>query len=88
MKRIIVVLTLLISFLVSPVIAADVSKMDKEELKKHLGSADLIVLDVRTGNDWTSSDHKIVGAVRENPKHVDNWIDNYDKSKTVVLYCS
>lgn len=88
MKRIIMLLTLFISFLVSPVMAADVAIMEKEELNKHLGSSDLIILDVRTGNDWTSSDYKIVGAFRENPKHVDNWIDKYDKSKMIVLYCS
>ena len=67
---------------------AGTAKMSKEELKGLLGSDDLIILDVRTGSDWKSSEFKIKGAVREEPGAVDKWAGKYDKGKTIVLYCA
>ena len=64
-----VVLTLLLG--VAPVaLASDVALMEKDELKDMLGSADLVVLDVRAGRDWSSSEFKIAGATREDPGDV------------------
>jgi len=31
---------------------------------------------------------KIAGAERVEPKAVGQWVDNYDKEKTIVLYCA
>ncbi len=59
-----------------------------EELKAMIDSPDLVVLDIHQGKDWTSSEHKIQGAVRENPGKPDEWAAKYDKEKTVVLYCA
>ena len=60
--------------------------MTKEELKAILGKPDLIIIDVRTGSDWTGSDLKIKGAVREDPENIGSWANNYSKNKTLVFY--
>ncbi len=61
--------------------------MTKEALKAKLGSADVVIIDVRAGKDWKSSELKIKGAVREAPKDV-SWMQKYAKGKTIVLYCA
>ncbi len=88
MKRIL--LALIFSFLLAgvPVFAGDVKLMDKEELKSLLGSEDLVVLDVRTGRDWSSSEFKIQGAVRAPTADFTSWGKTYTKDKTIVLYCA
>jgi len=68
--------------------AEEAKRMTKEELKEMLDSPDLVVMDVRTGRDWTSSEHKIQGALREDPRKLDEWAGKYDKGKTIVLYCA
>jgi hypothetical protein len=70
------------------VIAAEVPRMTKKDLKARLTSRDVVILDVRIGKDWKDSELKIKGAVRENPKDVDSWADKYPKDKTIVLYCA
>ncbi len=66
-----------------------VLRMSKEELKGMLGKPDVIVLDVRAGSDWTNSDRKVPGAVREDPNEpAKSWADKYPKDKTAVLYCA
>jgi rhodanese-related sulfurtransferase len=62
--------------------------MPKEELKAMMGSSDLVIIDVRYGKDWTESDSKIIGAVREDPKVFKFWANKYPKDKTIVLYCA
>ncbi len=81
---------LLFVFLVSgtPVIAGDVKLMEKEELSSLLGSDDLVILDVRTGRDWSSSEFKIKGAIRASSSNFSMWAESYPKDKTVVLYCA
>lgn len=69
-------------------LAADVPKMDKEQLKAQLGDKDLIILDVRTESDWKSSQNKILGALRESPNNAEAWMGKYPKDKTIVLYCA
>jgi hypothetical protein len=66
--------------------AARAPMMSKEELQPMLGNPDVIIIDVRAGGDWTSSDSKIKGAVREEPGKVDSWMDRYPKDKTLVFY--
>jgi 3-mercaptopyruvate sulfurtransferase SseA len=67
-------------------LSAEVSRMTKEELKAILGKPDLIIIDVRAGSDWTGSDLKIKGAVREDPENIGSWANNYSKNKTLVFY--
>jgi hypothetical protein len=66
----------------------EVTRMSIDELKGILDSKDLILLDVRAGKDWSSSELKIVGAMREDPKDFDSWADKYPKDKKIVLYCA
>ena len=73
---------------VSSVCAGGVEIMDKDELKAKLGSQDLVILDVRSGRDWSASEFMIKDAKREDPQEVDSWADGYDKGSTVVLYCA
>jgi hypothetical protein len=89
--------TLVLAFLLALVLAgaggdlsvADVvPRMAKEQLKELIGSEDLVVLDVRTGSDWSGSKYKIRGAVREYPGEFASWMAKYPKDKTIVLYCS
>ena len=68
--------------------AKDVPTMTKEELKAKLDSSDVIILDVRKGRDWKSSEFKIKGARRASPDEFDKWAETYPKDKTFVLYCA
>ena len=77
-----------VGIFVKPTISADVPGMTKDELKALLGNPDLIILDVRRGSDWTSSDLKIKGALREEPNDIESWANKYSKDKILVLYCA
>ena len=66
----------------------EVPRISIDELKGMLDSKDFILLDVRAGKDWTSSELKIKGAVREDPKAFDSWAGKYPKDKKLVLYCA
>jgi len=68
--------------------AADVMRMTKETLKDKLGTADLVVVDVRVGKDWDASEFKVKGAVRGDPNDFDTWGSQYPKDNTLVLYCA
>ena len=87
MKKMLSLLIVLMFFTATPIFSASVPKMDKDELKAMLGSENLVVLDVRLGKDWSSSEFKIKDAVR-----VDNGdlsvADKYPKDSTFVLYCA
>jgi rhodanese-related sulfurtransferase len=63
-------------------------RMTKEQLKARLSEPDLLIIDVRYGKDWTDSDLKIKGAIREDPKAFDSWAGKYLKDKTLVFYCA
>lgn len=67
-------------------LSADAPRMTKEELKAMLGNPDLIIVDVRLGSDWTGSDLKIKGSVREDPQAIASWANKYSKDKTLVFY--
>ena len=69
-------------------VGANVGIMSKDELKPMLGTDDVVVLDVRAGRDWSSSEFMIKGAERVEPGKVSSWAGNYDKNKTIVLYCA
>lgn len=68
--------------------AKEAPLITKEELKAQLGTAGLTVIDVRRGNDWTDSDKKIQGAVREEPDKVSEWAKKYTPDQKLVLYCA
>ncbi len=68
--------------------SAEAPRMPTDELKAMQGSPDLVIIDVRYGKDWTDSDVKIKGAVREDPKVFESWANKYPTDKTIVLYCA
>jgi len=68
--------------------STDAPRMTKEDLKAMFGDPDLVIIDVRYGADWTGSELKIKGAVREDPGAVDSWANKYPKDKTLVFYCA
>ena len=87
MKKIISLLLLTLFFSVSPLAADSVPTMDKDELKSQLGTEDLVVLDVRTGKDWGSSEFKIQGAIRPEGNDL-SVANNYSKDHIFVFYCA
>ena len=68
--------------------AAEAPRITKEEVKEMLGNPAVIIIDVRSGGDWSGSNVKIQRAVREDPESVDSWIDRYPKDKTLIFYCA
>lgn len=62
--------------------------MTKEDLKGRLGSAELIVLDVRKKPDWDASGRTIPGAIHEDYQEVKEWAGKYPRDKIMVLYCA
>ncbi len=68
--------------------STDAPRITKEDLKAKLDNPDLVIIDVRYGMDWTGSDLKIKGAVREEPAAVESWAKKYPKEKILVLYCA
>ena len=68
--------------------AASDGIITKEELKPMLDDPDLVILDVRTGRDWRSSEFKIKGAVRAKPSDFDKWSAEHSKDKRFVTYCA
>ena len=68
---------------------SDVPRMSQETLKDRLNDSSLVVLDVRVPKSWEKSATKIKGAIRQNPDEgVDTWSSRFEKSRTLVLYCS
>jgi hypothetical protein len=92
MKKRLFIATLIIFFMVGILTSfaksAEAPRMTKDELMAMLGNPDLIIIDVRYGKDWTESDVKIKGAVREDPEAFDSWAKKYPKDKTLVFYCA
>ena len=91
MKRAVMVLIIFvftIGFFTTFAMSESVPRMTKEELKAMMDNPDVVIIDVRYGKDWTGSDIKIKGAIRENYDDVKSWADKYGKDKTLVLYCT
>ena len=69
-------------------LAAEPPRITKEELRQRLGDPAVVIVDVRAGWDWSRSDRKISGAVREDPGDAGAWAGRYPKDKLIVLYCA
>lgn len=69
-------------------VAKNVQLITKEELKPIMNDGDVVILDVRRGRDWNSSEFKIQGAVRVDAKKIKKWAGNYSKDQKLVLYCA
>lgn len=88
MKKLILILSFLLVTAWQPALGADVPTMTKEELNSQLSSANLVILDVRSGRDWSSSEFKIQGAIRAPGSELATWAKNYQKDQALVLYCA
>lgn len=87
MKRTLAILLFFALFLSSWAVWAAVPTMSKDELKSALGSKDLVILDVRQGRDWSTSEFKIEGAVRVDGGDL-SIAEKFSKDQTFVLYCA
>lgn len=76
-----------VAFMVTPLFASSVPTMTKEELRAKLGDENVVVVDVRLGRDWSTSEFKIKGAVRMDGRDF-SLLENYSKDQTFVLYCA
>ncbi|MBW1634879.1 MAG: hypothetical protein JRJ68_01265 [Deltaproteobacteria bacterium] len=87
MKKI-ALLLLALSFLTAPpIFAASVSTINKDELKSRLGSGNTVIIDVRIGRDWDSSENKIEGSVRMDGFDP-SLLEKYPKDTALVFYCA
>ena len=57
-----------------------------DELKTALANRQAVIVDVRDPRDWESSDQKIEGAIRLDPRNLDPTNLPIAKNATVVLY--
>jgi hypothetical protein len=86
-----IIIGVLAGFLTIGVTAAaaqSVPLVSKEQVYPRLGSPDLVIIDVRIGKDWSSSQKKIKGAVREDPDKIEAWAKKYTPQQDIVLYCA
>jgi rhodanese-related sulfurtransferase len=88
MKKLCILLAFFLFAGALPALAGDAPTMSKDELKAQLDSGKIVVLDVRQGRDWTSSEFKIKGAIRAPGSELPKWSANYAKDQTLVLYCA
>jgi hypothetical protein len=66
--------------------AEDVPRISKEKLKELLSNPNVIILDVRHGENWQNSEFKIKGAIRRRPKFFDSWANEFPRDKMLFLY--
>lgn len=88
MKKLVLGLILAVLMFSNTVSGDEVKLLDKDELKAMLGNPDLVVLDVRAGKDWSSSEFKIKDAVRLTGDTTEAVMKDISKDKTLVFYCA
>lgn len=88
MKKLILLLSFLFLSTGLQAVAAEVPLMSKDELKAQISSETLVILDVRSGRDWSSSEFKIQGAIRAPGSKIGQWSKDYKKDQALVLYCA
>jgi len=72
-----------------PFFGPSVPRISVDELRAVLGNPSVVVLDVRTGGEWTGTDRKIAGAIRPDmTKDASSWAMDLPRDKQYVLYCS
>jgi rhodanese-related sulfurtransferase len=88
MRHLVLLLTLLFTLGAASAAWSEDLIMDKDALNAMLSESDLVVLDVRTGKDWTSSEFKIKNAMRAPVGEYKDWSASLPKDKTLVTYCA
>jgi len=66
--------------------AADIAKITPEETLSRLDTA--LLVDARSGADWSGSTLKIKGAIRGSLQDVDTWAATIPKDKEIIVYCA
>ena len=90
-RNLILLITLATIVLLTPVATVfgkEIPLMTKEELKPIMNNADVVIMDVRSGRDWSSSEFKIQGAIRVDKQNMSEVAGSYPKDKKLVLYCA
>ena len=77
----------------SPVIEGDPmvpeDRITIEELKAKVNAkSQVVILDVRSKDDWNASTTKIKGAIRVLPEEVEKKMLDWKKTQEIVAYCS
>jgi len=88
MKKFTLLFLTVLCFSISPTFAGAVNLMEISELKSILNSDSVVVLDVRAGRDWSTSEFKIPGAIRASGEEFAEWSTTLPKDKKLVLYCA
>jgi rhodanese-related sulfurtransferase len=88
MKKFAFLIITALCFTVSPAFGGSVSLIEIDDLKNLLGSDEVVILDVRAGRDWSTSEFKIPGAVRASGEDFEKWGNSYPKDKKLILYCA
>lgn len=86
--RKVVFLVVALFFVVSCATGKNAPRIAKDDVKAKLGSADVVLIDVRSDADWDKSTEKIVGAKKVDYKNIDSWIGTLPKDKDIILYCA
>ena len=88
MKHLILLLLAALTFTASPLLAGQVNTVEIDELKTMLDTDNIVILDVRAGRDWSTSEFKIPGAIRADGNEYDTWSQTLARDKKIVLYCA
>lgn len=88
MKKLSAFLIFVVLTISSTVFSGEVKLIDKDELKAMLGNSDLVILDVRAGKDWSSSEFKIKDAIRLTDENMEAIMQKFSKDRTLVFYCA
>lgn len=88
MKKLTLLLIAALFLSISPTLAGAVNLMEVGELKGKLDADSVVILDVRAGRDWSTSEFKIPGAIRASGEDFAEWSKTLPKDKTLVLYCA
>lgn len=69
-------------------LSSSVATITKEELKELSETEKILIVDVRTGRDWSTSEFKIKNAIRLEGKDVSSIEKSYPKEQKVIFYCA
>lgn len=91
MKTLIILSAFVVAVLITTNYAAlanEIPRISKQEAREMLDDPEVVFMDVRSGSDWRASQVKISGAVYEDYRNVETWVQEYDPEKTYILYCA
>ena len=66
----------------------EVPKISIQDLKDKMDHGEVLIIDVRTGNDYVRSKFKIKGAVRISIVHLAEQSNTLPQDKEIVTYCT